>query len=285
MQEIKNYIKERINAVNGFLDSFEDSSAIIEALHDDAFLYGTYEDAYDEDNTLSEDCYYITKFDFADYDYVHSYPMYQACLAERLDDSLSSDDLAEKLKTINGITNVVTSNEIKNLLIIQCKDSFKQSQDYKKFESLLNFFNYYIAKERFDDIYGMQMTLEARKPSKMNEYSLPYVYHITTRQRYEKIKKVGLCPKHHDRKSHHPSRIYVLSHEISDADLAKYSKMLYGDLDDVVILKIDTEGFKNHRCEINFYGDPQSNPKFKSMFTLESIPTNFITVYKQNSIL
>ena len=119
----------------------------------------------------------------------------------------------------------------------------------------------------------------------MNEYSLPYVYHITTRQRYEKIKKVGLCPKHHDRKSHHPSRTYVLSHEISDADLAKYSKMLYDDLDDVVILKVDTEGFKNHRCEINFYGDTQSNPKFKSMFTLESIPTNFITVYKQNSIL
>ena len=280
MKEIRNYIKERINDVNNFLNCFADSSLFNEALHDDAFLYGTYEDAYDEDNTLSEDCYYITKFDFADYDYVHSYPMYQACLDERLDDSLSSDDLAEKLKTINGITNVVTSNEIKNLLIIQCKDSFKQSQDYKKFESLLNFFNYYIAKERFDDIYGMQMTLEARKPTKMNEFSLPYVYHITTKQRYEKIKKVGLCPKHHDKKSYHPSRIYVLSHEINDNDLFEYSKMLYDNLTDVVILKIDTEGFKKYRCEINFYGDPQSNKKFKSMFTLESIPTNFISIYK-----
>ena len=58
------------------------------------------------------------------------------------------------------------------------------------------------------------------------------------------------------------------------------SKMLYDNLTDVVILKIDTEGFKKYRCEINFYGDPQSNKKFKSMFTLESIPTNFISIYK-----
>ena len=238
----------------------------------------TYEDVYE--SGISEEEFYMSKYELSgDFSY-RSYPHYRLLINERLKESLDAEWLRQViLNNIKHIVGCEPDRQSGKLLTIEYDDSFRTSKDDQaRFSSIINFFNYYMSK----DIPELNLIqLEPRKLEVDSKYAYPYVYHITTKQRYEKIKKVGLHAKSHSRKSYHPDRIYVLSHETTYNQLIECASMLYKDIHECVILKIDTERMEKEWHWVNFYRDPQFRTDIISMQTMESIPTKFIKLYKE----
>lgn len=267
--------------------------SLSEHLHDlkNTWLFYDFEDEYKNKHyeTLNENQlkekeieFYSNKFDLDIYFWGKSYPTYRAFIYERLEESLDSSYLIKKLKDLKYIIKteqLLDSNTVVNVYVGD--DFYNDEETYKKFESLLNFFNYFISRNIKTLKNENVIRIEARKPKKIDtSETLPFVYHITTKQAWEKIKRVGLSNKSHQKVAYHPKRIYCLSNKVNTNQLKKYAYILYGYLDDVVFLKINTNEFKEDREKIDkevlsFYGDPQT-PGNYGMFTLEYIPSKYI---------
>ena len=264
MTELKYYIKE--------------SNLIKEILNDDEYLFSTFEDKYNENNwndlsddelLLKEKWYYISRYqpgvDYSERN--HRY--WSIAINERLGNSIDPEDLINKLKELKSITNITIRPNSK-VIILQYNDNFKN--DKERYQSLLNFYNYFESKNYSDSNF---IELEPRKLEIINR-DFDYVYHITTKQAYNKIKKVGLCPKSHNKKSNHGKRIYFLSGNILKKDLELYADNLYPDNEEVIILKIDIKKLEKERGNINIYSDPQTINRYKGMFTYNAIPSYYI---------
>ena len=255
------------------------------------WLFNDFEDEYKKNNYESlnekelkekEDIFYSDKFNSGIEYGSENYITYRILLYERLEESLDANWLIEKLSELNHITKIELANYSKYVIRIYIDDEFDiDDENYKKFESLLNFFNYFISRKQKTSNDEKIIFIEGRKPAKINTNdTLPFVYHITTKQAWEKIKKVGLTNKSHKKKSYHSSRIYCLLSSLPVNILKEYAKLLYDSLDNVVFLKINIKQFKEDREKIDkeclsFYGDPQT-PAGYGVFTLEYIPSKYI---------
>lgn len=105
------------------------------------------------------------------------------------------------------------------------------------------------------------------------------VYHITTEWRADKILKIGLVPKHKDKKNYHPERIYayLTGNPMTCATLAV---QLYPTLEpeDIVLLKIDLS--KNKPTHPRFYTDDFT--KSAGVYTMENISPDCISISEVN---
>lgn len=98
-----------------------------------------------------------------------------------------------------------------------------------------------------------------------------YVYHLTTADRVDKIKRVGLTPKTQNKRSTHPERVYVsLSKKNSDFLFSRL-KQHFGKNKGVELV-IDTEQLNQL-----FYEDP--NFKKQGVYTYKNIPPQAIVQY------
>ena len=254
----------------------------------DKWLYET----FDEVNNISEDQFYHNKFNFSIID-MPQYWFWQDKLYENLNTSITIDSniFGNLFKDIKGITKVIIDNQYS--IGFEYNDDF--SEGSTEFNRLLNFGNYFIRSKKINDKLPNPFFIEARKPKELQEDRYKYLYHVTNKYAYEKIKKYGLLPKSKSKLSDYEYRIYLwIPKELTEYDLKSYGRLclrlwkdsinpkheLYNKIDinsDIVILKIDLEQFEeDHQKQLKLFGDPSYN-KESAMFTLEPIPTKYIS--------
>ncbi len=291
------YLKEAINNKSNNLQNIEEDLMNIYNIKDiDKFVLYTFEDYCNDNNILSnfniaENNFYKSKFN--SYSDKPSYIYYQTYLYERLKDSLKTNNkfFITLLNNISGIENIEIINNY--LLKIFYNDIF--NIDNIDFLSLLNFGNYYI---QFIDKDKQILQIEANKPKELKNYNYKKLYHVTNKYFYERIKKYGLIPNNKSNLVYHPDRIYLWS-DYDEKLLKSFGRMnlllykkeidnnkshnLYNKIninDDIIILDIDIEKFnREHDANMILYGDPSYNSN-SAIFTLEPIPTKYISSHK-----
>lgn len=251
------------------------------------------------DETYEEYCYnhqispsYINEQQFYDLKFNDNYvntPQYwvwQELLYENLNSIKTTSSMFYNLfKVVENIENVDIVNDY--VVTLQVNDKFSINQ--KDFKQLLNFGNYFIQTQN-----DSKITIEARKPEEIKNYDFDYLYHVTTKYAYEKIKKYGLLPKDKTTLVNHCNRIYFYTHydkismlQFGRLQVRLYKMLVIGDNNkhnlfdinntDITILKIDLKQFnKDHNGNLKLFGDNANLDKF-TVFTQEPIPTKYIT--------
>lgn len=239
-------------------------------MHDyNEWLHGVY-----EDSSIDEDQYYLDKYEYDHTNWdIPYYSLWQSLIYERLGESFElTDKNIKTLTRVEGIKSIkILNSKIAKFIMTVDSDKFNENE----FSTLMNFYGYAL-DSKLDNSY----TYDAVKPKEINN-NFKYVYHITHKSAYDKIKKFGLIPKqkkHHNQDKHnlsYPSRIYVWNPNVSKTemlDFAHLSNRIHGrDRNDIIILKIAVQPY------MKFYGDPAYNSP-KAMFTMEPIQTKYITV-------
>jgi len=133
----------------------------------------------------------------------------------------------------------------------------KDNKDYN--------FDENFAEQTFDEII-IKPLFDTTKDIDIKPSTL---YHVTPEKHLNKIFKIGLIPKHEDKLSHHPDRIYVTDELELAWGLKKQFERLYGE--ECEILKISTRGL-----DIQLYSDVDSRQN--GFYTLENIPPKFISI-------
>lgn len=142
------------------------------------------------------------------------------------------------------------------------------------FLSLLNFFNCFVARKEEND-FGVRFYIEQRYCSKLTDEIYKdnkYVYHITSRQSAEKIKKYGLIAKESRKQGvYHPKRIYVLK-ETDKNEIKTFAEKLYP-YKNFVVFRIDLTLLekKYNGRHIEFYLDPMYSSNCNGLYTLGPI--------------
>ena len=294
IQDLKEYLKNKLKKNN---ITTEDKELFKESMKwykmDDKWFMETFEDYCIENNitdnleTVEKD-YYDKRFSESFID-IPDYNFYQNMLYERLEESLLVDDkiFIKLVKLIKGISHTEIVNYKKYSIKLFYTDDFNKDSD--EFKSLLNFCNYFITKEDKEKNF---IQLEAVLPKEIKDYDFDYVYHVTNKYTYEKIKKYGLLPKDKTIFVDHPIRIYLWKGNIEDNNLRMFGRLnlrIYRDnqpdkskfknIDlnkDLVYLKIDLKKFeKKFNNKLKLYGDPLTSNNI-AMFTVEAIPTDCI---------
>lgn len=139
----------------------------------------------------------------------------------------SIDKFIEKIKSIyNDIdihrvygtddTKLNIKDEPKDRFYIvkKTKEELDKINNDDKFINILEFFNYYISETQYNKKYDVWLTLyEPRYSKKIKDFTKRnngIAYHITTKEKYEKIKKEGLKVKGNSKYRYFPSRIYLI---------------------------------------------------------------------------
>jgi hypothetical protein len=128
-----------------------------------------------------------------------------------------------------------------------------------------------IAEEDYLDEDDSIATLifEPKFGTDISSDNLPNIaYHVTDRQYLDKIRKIGLVPKHKDKITYHPDRIYLF---IDEKNVSGLLDNIHFDIDNPVLLKIDISEFKKHN---KFYVDP--NLSDGGVYVLGNIPPRLI---------
>ncbi len=253
----------------------------------DKWLFET----YDEVTNISESQFYHNKFNFSTLD-TPEYWFWQDKLYENLNHSVTIDSniFSKLIKQIKGIEEVIIDNEYS----IGLKYNEEFSETSNEFEQLLNFANYFI-RSKHNKKLPNPFFIEARKPKELIDYKYKKAYHITNKYAYEKIKKYGLIPKSKSKLSDYEYRIYLwIPENLTKYDIESYGRIslrlykesmndkhiLYNKIDvnkDLILLEIDLEQFeKDHQKQLKLFGDPSYNKK-SAVFTLEPIPTKYIS--------
>lgn len=233
-------------------------------------------DSYDNHKEISEQEFYITKYNDFDLYNVPTYNIWQSYLYERLSDSLAISNDSILISMINKIPGIVDANMLPNnkwILELKYDDSFNVESE--ELNHLLAFYNYSISK--IDELHRT-IRIEANKPEQV-KYTKPFLYHVTNSKAWGKIKKIGLIPKakyYVTGNFSHPQRLYFFDSVISLNELKQWGRMFAlakgNDPNDVVILKVECHSLK-------LFKDPMFDPNSKILpyFTLEPIRTKFIT--------
>jgi len=101
-------------------------------------------------------------------------------------------------------------------------------------------------------------------------FSRPSIlYHISPKRSLDKIFKIGLVPKHRDKKTYHPARIYLTDELELAWGLKKQFQRISGF--EYEILKINMKDLK-----IKLYSDIDS--RTYGYYTMENIPPRFISI-------
>ena len=170
--------------------------------------------------------------------------------------------------------------------------SFDEESD--RFKSFLNVHNYYIVKIDEEIAYKIIYVERYIQDNYTNEVYETYngiLYHVTTKNKKDKILKFGLHPKGNEyEKSHvnlvgfgnkdvkHPKRLYFFANKKHSETL--YST-LYNKIDEICVLRIDLKKYKN---TIRFFRD-DSFTDLRSIFTYEPIPPYCISEVNNKNVL
>jgi hypothetical protein len=176
-------------------------------------------------------------------------------------------------------------------------------EDLLKFTNSLGWFPAFLSIEdekRANNIYTGKWNQSLLKPgqvvnirfeAKFDEesgFKVPkYIYHVTSEQNLDKIKKFGLAPKSKSKISAHPDRVYVVTKKEDAIDIAQIfsqnsARWKNSSQENWVILTIDTEKIPGDYFKL--YKDP--NYEEKGFYTLNNIPPyaiEKIDYYKYNN--
>ena len=170
--------------------------------------------------------------------------------------SAGRKDYVEEIKAIDNLSktlgwyisygNKINTNYEDNIQIIKYDDDKFFDHKYEQIN----------IKQIFDTTRDIDL-----KPS--------LLYHVTPVKNVEKILKIGLVPKHKDKLSHHPDRVYITD----ELEFAWGLKKQFERLNRIEceILKISTKGL-----DIKLYSDVDSRPN--GFYTLDNIPPKYISI-------
>lgn len=163
-------------------------------------------------------------------------------------------------------------------------------EDFSKFLQVINTCGWYVSqifgkkiKNVTEDSYAQLSTLgaftmiiEPKFDLIVDDEFLPKdYYHITKAKYLPKIKKKGLVPKHQDKVTYHPERIYLFGAYPSNwKNTADFYRSIENNQEKYCLLKISGEYIN---CIENVYYDPNSNLK-EAFFVLNPIPPSEIEV-------
>ena len=143
--------------------------------------------------------------------------------------------------------------------------------DEKRFGNNVNFFNWCIQNEHielellFEPKYGRMLQ---RKPPK-------FLYHLTPKNKLEKIEKQGLVPKFESKRTSNPERIYF-STNINGVIEIMVDIFLSNKDAQLSLLEIDTREMQ----DVKFYIDPSF--KTSGIYTLDYISPTYISTIKDD---
>lgn len=197
---------------------------------------------------------YLQKLDF---EYDHDFSMYKDGNAFHLvmrvvkKEVLDYEDLtklANNLGWFPSYLEVQDYNQEKNLYSGKWNDSVLKPGD--------------VANIRFEAKYDEQSGFKIPK----------YVYHVTSDDHVEKIKKQGLAPKSKSKLSSHPERVYITASKQDAVDIAKVFSQKSPEWKKTpqknwAILTIDTEKIPGDYFKL--YKDPNYQ---KGYYTVNNIP-------------
>lgn len=236
--------------------------------------------------TIPDDIYDIFMYHkFKDKYYFHpSYNEYQNIIYESLTCSYPLASLEKKLyeKYDDIIEHIMFAGKYFNLC--DGMDIYIKVNDYlNEIKKLCHFYGYYIASVDYDEnrncfiytvesLYGVtEVTDDIYKISE----NFNNLYHITHKKYWNKIKKLGLFPKHHDKRAVHPDRIYFLVDEYPFNNIKDLAKNLYPNDNDYLILKVD---LSKNNFKVKLFLDPAYNEN--GVFTKENISPKCLSIFQ-----
>ena len=147
---------------------------------------------------------------------------------------------------------------------------FNYGGDYTKFDKKTLNALIDILKEEKDDDYDIIIVLEKNYDEEFKKSQ--FIYHATPYEHLEKIKKIGLIPKHKDKQSTTPERIYfATSYDAAKGIAYQLSNFeANNQTGKYAIISIDT-----HRLPTNikFYNDPNYRG---GIYTYQNISKEYI---------
>ena len=137
------------------------------------------------------------------------------------------------------------------------------------------YMNYFIWK---NVLYNLNLdTFGECYPTEI-DYTYKYAYHITTKEKYEKIiLNKGLIPK---RNLEYQGRVYLFSENTPKTDILSFFRLnarICNINDKPILLKVDIEKMRETGRDISLFADPAFN-KSNVMFTMEPIPFKYISI-------
>ena len=190
------------------------------------------------------------------------------------------------------ITSYIDNHKVDGCVKLKVKKSFNEESE--RFKSFLNVHNYYIVKideEIAYKIIYVERYIQNNYTTEVYETYNGILYHVTTKNKKDKILKFGLHPKGNEyEKSHvnliglgnkdvkHPKRLYFFANKKHSETL--YST-LYNKIDEICVLRIDLKKYKN---TIRFFRD-DSFSDLRSIFTYEPIPPYCISEVRNKNVL
>lgn len=180
---------------------------------------------------------------------------------------------------------IINSNSENKSFNIYYKNQFHNND---KFKSLLFLYNYHIANNESKSYYLISPNKPTERTDKIYDECDGVIYHITSKNNYEKIMKYGLKPK---TSPTHDERVYVFAEtniKKLKFDILSMTHMLQKSAeinnkynkDFSVILKIDLNKYKN---KLTFYDD-ENVEVFSAYWTAEYIPPFCIEKININNI-
>jgi hypothetical protein len=132
---------------------------------------------------------------------------------------------------------------------------------------------------RFESIHSQSIDLKDRGIEK--------IYHITTLDVVEKIKKFGLSPKNGIKNIFHPKRIYFLTNldNVNTLSVILYKTDKKNPNNDLT-LKENTEKYlitvnvKDLKSNVTFFNDPEIGDNGEAIYTYFNIPPNILKIEK-----
>ena len=231
---------------------------------------------YIDDNNIDIENLPINECLKKQYEFLNTYKNYndyQFWLYETLGTSIDYKIVISKVKSVFGddieIYPENVSSKIKMLRCFGNKEIFLS----KKFVSLMNMFNYEII-----NIHDNFCHLKQRKSTDItdkiyNDFN-GVVYHLTTKQKYESIKRKGIIPKD---KNSDVNRTYVLSsNNIEKINSDVFSLMLHNvrSMQSGTKMVLLTIKLPKER-KIKFYEDDGAKG-YNAFWTMEYIPSDWI---------
>lgn len=232
-------------------------------------------------------------------DSFNPYQKRRACLTEELIRTYPLLSLIHAIRKFDGGTHglvCVPSPKSrasgKSQFVLYCSFNHGMSklsrEDFSKFLQLVNAYGWYVSqifakkiKNVTEDSYAQLSTLgaftmiiEPKFDLIVDDDFLPKDYfHITKAKYLPKIKKNGLVPKHQNKVTFHPERIYLFgAYPTNWKNTADFYRSIENNQEKYCLLKISGE-YVN--CIENVYYDPNSNLK-EAFFILNPIPPSEI---------
>ena len=231
--------------------------------------------------------------------YYDMYNKYQCLLYESLlksyDPKKLSKSLYNKFKNDIEKLDIISLDGYTKNIRIKFKTEFDNTN--KEYQSLLNLYNYYEAKNTDNIIITLSPRISEDMSDKVYEDSKGIVYHICPNYVVDKILEYGLRPKGgknskiYKNRIWHPKSVYVMFGDIDNNTKEYFKREIEKDKitteyddnilnsDEVTILKIDLNKYNR---KLKFYKDTLGGKQF--IYTKEYIPPQCISIYKESKL-